>query len=111
MDYTVILQVLTSFFTVIFGFLALYLSSKEKVISKVTEFIAQAEADYKDATKAGGKKFEWVVNQLYNLVPTPFKMFLTKEVLGAIVQYTFDYIEKYATTLLDKSIEKVEEDK
>lgn len=107
MDINLVLQILTTIFTIVFGFIALYLRSKEEVVEKVSDYIAKAEEDYKDATNAGGEKFNWVVDQLYDLVPGPFKMFLTKEVLGVIVQYTFDSIAKYTTTVLDKKINSI----
>lgn len=104
MNAITIFNILTTVGTVVFGFIALYFRSKGEIIEKVTSYIARAENDYKDATHAGGKKFEQVVEQLYAVVPTPFKPFLTKEVLGSIVQYVFNYIEKYAKTVLDEKL-------
>lgn len=102
MEMSFIIQIVTTVTTILFGFIALYLKSRSEIYGKASEFIAKAEDDYKDTVNAGGKKFEFVVEQLYSIVPIPFKPFLNKEVIGTIVQYTFDYIQKYAVAQLDK---------
>lgn len=93
---------------VIFGGLSLYFKTKTKLTGKVAEFINDAEQEYHGATKSGGAKFEWAVNGLYNLVPVPLQPFITKELIGRMVQAAFDKMEDYATQQLDKVESKIE---
>lgn len=93
---------------VIFGGLSLYFKTKTKLTGKVTEFINDAEQEYHGATKSGGAKFEWAVNGLYNLVPAPLQPFITKELIGRMVQAAFDKMEDYATQQLDKVESRIE---
>lgn len=89
---------------VILGFLVSYFKTKTKVLDSVASKIAEAEEIYKDTTKAGGKKFNYCVEYLYSLVPSAFTKILTKEVIGTIVQGTFDSISSYAKIALDKVV-------
>ena len=57
---------------------------------------------YKDTTKAGGLKHEYVVTQLYNLLPAPMRIFFTKDMMEQIVDNAFEAIESYAKKQLDK---------
>lgn len=98
------------------GGFALYFKYNKNLATKATQFIAMAEEMYKDVTKAGGQKFEWVVDQLYSIIPAPLKILFTREMLSTLVQKTFDAIEQYAKLQLDKvsnavleKSEKVEE--
>lgn len=90
---------------VLFGGLSLYLKTKNNLLSKANELIGDAEALYKDTTKAGGRKFEWVVAQLYALIPAPLRVVFSKELLGTVVQGAFDLIERYTKMQLDKVIQ------
>lgn len=92
--------------TVVFGTLSAYLRENQKLRNRAVEYIAEAEEIYKDVTKAGGQKFSWVVETLYNLVPPVLKIFITKKLIEAIVQNTFEGIEQYAKMQLDKAIDK-----
>lgn len=104
------------------GGLALYFKFSTKAQTKAKEiqeliaqitaqavvYIAEAEKDYKDTTQSGGKKFEQVVNKLYNLVPDALHGIVTKEMISEIVQSTFDEIQEYVRLQLDNSIDKIE---
>ena len=94
---------------IILGGLALYLNTKGSLKEKAASFIAEAEETYKDATNAGGVKFEYVVDKLYLLVPSAFKLFITRDMIGQIVQGAFDAIESYAKTQLDKAVKATED--
>lgn len=78
------------------------------VAAKAVVFIKEAEEDYKDTTNAGGKKFEQVVNKLYDLVPKALQPIITKEMIGDVVQSTFDQIEEYVKLQLDNAIESID---
>lgn len=104
------------------GGLALYFKFSTKAQTKAKEiqeliaqitaqavvYIAEAEKDYKDTTQSGGKKFEQVVNKLYNLVPDALHGIVTKEMISEIVQSTFDEIQEYVQLQLDNGIDKIE---
>lgn len=78
-----------------------------KITAQAVVYIKEAEDTYKDATKSGGKKFEEVVNKLYDLVPDALHTIITKEMIEEIVQSTFDEIEEYAKLQLDNQVEKI----
>lgn len=89
------------------GGLSLYLRTKAQLTDHVTGLIGEAEAAYRDTTKAGGAKFAWVVDRLFELVPIPLRLIFTRELIGRIVQSTFDTIEYYARLQIDKAVNKI----
>ncbi|MEM1486036.1 hypothetical protein V6615_14370 [Oscillospiraceae bacterium PP1C4] len=89
------------------GGLILYFKTKESLREKVAGIITEAEEAYKDTTNTGGIKFEYAVDKLYSLIPSALKVFVTREMTEKIVQSTFDNLEAYAKTQLDKLVEKV----
>ena len=103
------------------GGLALYFKFSTKAQTKAKEiqeliaqitaqavvYIAEAEKDYKDTTQSGGKKFEQVVNKLYDLVPDALHGIVTKEMISEIVQSTFDEIQEYVRLQLDEAVDKI----
>lgn len=89
---------------VVLGGIALYFNYNTKLNQNVTGYIKDAEEFYKDSTKAGGEKFDWVCDQLYRLIPAPFRLVFTEEMIDEIVQKAFDAIENYAKTQLDKKL-------
>lgn len=95
---------------VVFGGLSLYLQYSKKyqeIKAKAATLIEKAEEEYKDVTKAGGVKKAWVVDQLYALVPKPFNMIITKNMIDDVVESTFIEIEKYAKSQLDKILDGI----
>lgn len=107
MDIGLILEIVKYALLVLFGGLAIYYNTNAKLNKKVDEYIDKAEVKYNDATKAGGEKFEWVVTKLYGFVPAIMKPFITRDMVGAIVQGAFDSIESYGKQQLDKLSDKV----
>ena len=102
-----ILEGIKILLAVTLGGFVMYYKSKVQLIKKVSGLIAEAEDTFKSVTKSGGQKFEWVVDRLFVYVPAWLRPLITKEVIGRMVQFTFDSIEKYAKTQLDKLAEKV----
>ena len=94
---------------VVLGGLALYFKTNTKLKSFANDYIAEAEKVYKDATKAGGTKMNYVIDKLYELVPVYMKPFFPRELVQAIVQNAFDAVEDYAKQALDKAAEFVAE--
>lgn len=103
---------------ILLGGLSLYFKYSTKAQTKAKEvqekiaeitanaviLIKQAEEDYKDVTKAGGQKFNQVVDQLYSFVPDGFNKIITKDMIEDIVQSTFEQIEEYAKLKLDNAV-------
>lgn len=87
------------------GWLALWFKGNAAVKGRVAGLIADAEVAYKDATKAGGRKFEWVVDQLYGFIPAAVRPFVPRSMLEALVQNTFDAVQGYAKMQLDRLAE------
>ena len=101
-----IIKIAIPILTVIFGVLSAYFRAHNRLISRSIKYIVEAEELYKDSTKAGGKKFSWVVETLYELIPSPLKVIVTKKCIEKIVQSSFDAIEDYAKMQLDIAVEK-----
>lgn len=83
------------------GGLALWFRGSSVVKGMVAALIAEAEAMYQDAAKAGGLKFEWVVSKLCARLP-----FLSGKAAGTLVQAVFDSVEAYAKIQLDRAAEQ-----
>lgn len=101
-----IIRIAVPILTLIFGALSAYFRARDKLRDSSIKYIAEAEELYKDSTKAGKEKFSWVVEALYDLIPAPLKMFITKKCIEKIVQSSFDAIEDYAKMQFEIAIEK-----
>lgn len=101
-----IIQFLIPLLTIILGALSAYLRAQGKLKESSFKYIVEAEEIYKDFTKSGGEKFSWVVDTLYELIPAPLKIMISKKCIEKIVQNSFDGIEKYATMQLDMAFER-----
>ena len=100
------IQILTTVLWIVSGFLAIYFKEKTNIVSQISEKIAEAEDIYKDYTKAGNMKFNWVCDVIFSYVPVVLKPFITREMIGGLVQKVFDSIEVYASQQLDKVFNK-----
>lgn len=123
MDYELIIEGLKFAAYLIIGGLALYFKHSAKaqtkgkqiqetianITAKAVIFIKEAEEEFKDTTEMGGEKFALVVARLHALVPEPLQVIITEEMIGNIVQRTFDEIEEYVKLQLDKTFEITEE--
>lgn len=72
--YSIVITVLM----VVFGFLCSYIRTKTSLINKAGDFINKAEEDYKDVSKAGSEKFNFVVVTLHNALPAPMRPFISE---------------------------------
>ena len=107
--------------TVALGALSIYFKRSAAAQSKAAEvenwiavikgsaakYIVKAEKMF-EGTQRGGEKFEWAVESLYILLPVPIRAFITKEMIGDIIQGAFDAMADYATTQLDKALSNKE---
>lgn len=91
---------------VVLGFLISYY----KTNAKFRSFIATLINDAQSLDKTGTEKKEWVVGQIYTILPAWLKPILTKTVLSMIVQGVFDSMKQYATKLTDKAIAAASEE-
>lgn len=94
--------------TVVFGFISYYLKAKTNIVNKTNELITKAEDTYKDVDKAGIMKKAFVVNELYQYIPVALKPFISKELLGILVDNIFTAVEEYAKIAIDKATAKVD---
>lgn len=101
-----LIHALFYFIAVILGGLVLWYKSNAKLHQTVSSLIADAENQYKDLTRAGGIKFEWVVGQLYGLIPAVIRPFIPRTLVRTLVQAAFDAIAGYAKLQLDRLAEK-----
>lgn len=106
MDMNTILMILQIVLYVILGGLAIWFKQNAKLKTKVAEFINTAEEIYSDTTKAGGQKFEWVVNALYDLLPTAMQVIIPRSMIETIVQNVFDQMKEFAKKTLDNEAGK-----
>lgn len=102
MGYSVIVRCVLYLCALVLGGLALWYQGNAKVSGRVAALIQRAEELYSDLTNAGGVKFEWVVGQLYSLLPLAVRPFVPRKLVEQVVQTTFDAIEGYARMQLDK---------
>ena len=102
MDWEMVLDIGSMVLMVLFGGLALWFRGNQVLAGRAAALIAEAEALYQDATKAGGEKFEWVVSALYAALPAVIRPFLSRGLVESVVQATFDAVEGYARLQLDK---------
>lgn len=100
MSYLAILEGVALLF---FGAALWYYSSSAKLQGYVAGLITQAEAMYQ-GVRTGGEKRAWVVGKLYDMIPKPLRRIITREILEALVQGTFDAMEQYAHTQADKLV-------
>lgn len=108
MDTSAILNIIQLVITIALGAISLYLKQKNTLMDMAKDKISEAERMYRDATNAGGAKFEWVVSTIYELMPAAFRVVFTRETIMILVQRTFDSMEKYAVVQMDKIADKVE---
>ena len=47
------------------------------------------------------------IDALYGMVPAPVKLFLTREMIGEIVQKVFDQVEKYKDVWIEAAAESI----
>ena len=106
-DWGNLVSIILTALLVVGGFFISYFKTSAKLKEKAGGLIAEAENQYRDWTKAGGKKFTWVCDQLYNITPVWLKPLLTPSVIESIVQTAFDFIADYAEQQLDKTVGKL----
>ena len=114
-------EILSYILTIALGALSIYYKRSAAAQSKAAEidgwlsemknksasYIAKAEETFA-GTQRGGEKFAWVVDSLWSWLPHQMRLFITKDMIGEIVQATFDSMADYAATQLDRAISRRE---
>lgn len=107
MDKTLLINIIWAVVCAIIGmvaqFIGAYLKAKGAVTEEAAHQIAVAEEAYATMEKAGEKKMQYCIDALYDLIPAPVKLFLTRQMIGEIVQRVFDNVEKYKDAWIDKA--------
>ena len=111
MDKTLLINIIWAVVCAIIGmvaqFIGAYLKAKGAVTEEAAHQIAVAEEVYASAEKAGEKKMQLCIDALYGMVPAPVKLFLTREMIGEIVQKVFDQVEKYKDVWIEAAAESI----
>ena len=102
MSVELMIEILKIIGYILLGGLSLYLKTKENLKEKACCVITEAETKYQDMTNAGEAKFEYAIDKLYAQIPAVFKPFMTRTMIGTIVQTVFESVESYARLRLDK---------
>ena len=92
MDINTIMTSLQLVACIILGGLTLYFKYNAKLKEKATAIISEAEDAYKDTVKAGGRKHEYVVSKLYEMIPIYLKPIITKDMVSTIVDLSLIHI-------------------
>lgn len=98
-------EVIILLLTTVSGFAVSYFKTKANLKEKVVGLILKAEEQFKEYSKAGSLKFNFVVENIYRFVPVVLKGIITKDVISKIVQNTFNVMQSYAQEQLDKQID------
>lgn len=81
-----------------------YYRTNTKLQKRVAFLISQAEASFVGA-KVGGKKFAWVCDTLYGVIPAPLRVIITRQMIEEIVQGTFNSMATYTKMQFDKLVD------
>ena len=111
MDKTLLINVIWAVvcfvLSVVAQFIAAYLKAKGHITEEAAHQIAIAEEAFSTVEKAGEKKMQLCIDALYGMVPSPVKMFFTREMIGQIVQKVFDQIEKYKDVWVEAAAQEL----
>lgn len=100
-------NILLTVLLIVAGYVIEYFKTKSRVIEAAKGIIDRAEEQYASVAKSGGQKRQFAIDYLYELVPAVLKPFITKEMIGNIVQAAFDYMKSFADKQLDKITDKI----
>ncbi len=102
-----VIEVVKYIAMLILGAATLYYRSNAKLRDMANKYIATAQVLYKDAE--GKTRFAWVVEKVYEIVPTALKPLITKALVGKIVQSMFDGAKAYLKANADRAVEAIPE--
>lgn len=106
-----IYKIIMTIVAVGFGGLCYYFKTKQGLAQLAESAINKAEELYKDVTKAGGQKFQYAVDMVYDHIPVQIRWMISKDMIAEIIQNVFDRMEAYAKMQLDKAVDTISEKK
>lgn len=106
MNFDLILNLILTCGVLLFGGFCVYVRQNVNLKAAAEKAIIAAENAYKDTTKAGGYKFKYAVNMVHSSLPAPLRLIISKDIVETVIQNTFNYMENYAKTQLDKLVDK-----
>ena len=89
-----VINILEIVCAILLGGLSIYFRTNARLKETVGDYITEAESAY-------------VVDHLYNLIPTYMRPIFPKDMVSGIVDRAFDAIEQYGKMQLDKAVDKV----
>lgn len=109
MTVEMILRVLQVLLYIVLGGLVIWFKQNAKLRDKAKELINEAEDMFLDSTKQGGKRFQWVVDKLMELMPAPIRLIIPRSMVEHIVQNIFDAMKDFAKKTLDAEVNRYTE--
>lgn len=107
MDKTLLINVIWAIvcfiLSVVAQFISAYLKAKGHITEEAAHQIAIAEEAFSTVEKAGEKKMQLCIDALYGMVPSQVKLFISREMIGEIVQRVFDNVEKYKDAWVEEA--------
>lgn len=98
-NWELLLTILAGLCTVVALFANYYLHIRKKIEAEIMGAINDAE----DTGMSGAEKFNEAVDTIYSLIPAAVRPFITKDLVGVLVQSAFDKMEEYARKQLEKA--------
>jgi hypothetical protein len=103
MNWEQVLNILGIVLVCVLGYMVSYFKTNATFKEKIAALINYAESQYLE----GKEKKDYVVDEIYKVVPVWLKPIVNKTMLGLIVQSVFDSIEEYANKQLDKIVDVI----
>lgn len=88
-----ILNIIMVVLTVGVGILSWYLYIRQKVKDAAIDSINAAQDDM---NKVGAEKMDEAVNAVHSIIPKPFNLIFTKEILRQLIQPIYDQMKEFA---------------
>lgn len=88
-----ILNIVMVVLTVGVGILSWYLYIRQKVKDAAIDSINAAQDDI---NKVGVEKMDEAVDAVYSIIPKPFNLIFTKEILRQLIQPIYDQMKEFA---------------
>lgn len=109
MEFNTLIEGIYPIMLLVLTYMVSYLLTKTRVTKRVSGAIHEAELKYVGLRKEGENKLKFAIDLLYGYVPVYLKPFITRELVGRLVQETFDETKKYVDIQLDKVSDKINE--
>lgn len=93
-----ILSIVMTILTILSSIVGYYFNVKQKLLDAVNGKIDEIEGNLDE----GKDKMNYVVSELYALVPMPYRGIFNKNFIQKLVQKAFDEIENYAEKQVNK---------